>query len=653
MRTARRILTASTLLAVVLTAAGAGAATIQVTAGGDLQAAINAARPGDVIELQPAAIYSGNFVLPDKGATTSYITIRTGGAGSGLPGEGTRIGPSASGSLAVIRSPNTASALATARAAHHWRLELLEFQANARGFGEIIALGSGGTDQATLGAVPHDLVLDRLLVRGDAAIGQKRGIGLNSASTTISNSYVSDCKGVGFDAQAVAGWNGPGPYTITNNYFEGAGENFLIGGASPVIPNLIPSDITFTRNDVVKPVAWKSPILSTPASVRATPSSGGALAAGTYCYFVVAALPTAQDSWAWSGRSSEASATVGSGGAITITWTGDARAKVYRVYRRTVAGAADRFFDSTGTTFTDTGSLAPTGMDNGAWVQPTVWTVKNLFELKAAQRVLVDGNLFENVWKESQTGYAILFTPRNQDNTSPWIAVRDVTFSNNIVRHAGAGVQLLGWDDIASTSSQRTERIRILNNVFADIGSSAFPGAGHWLLLNHGPSDVRVEHNTVVQAGNLAYAVGGTLGNEDTVPNFVLVNNLSMYGPYGVMGADHAPGNNTISAYFPGSIVTANGIGCGTGSSGCSAGSYPAGNTFLPEADWQAQFVNFGGGDYHVVAGSRFVNAGTDGTSLGADVDGINAARGVGTTPPKPAPPAKPTNVKVMPRQGV
>lgn len=650
MRT-RRIavaLGAALLVAARFPAPGAAVSVIQVGAGGNLQAAIDAAQPGDIIELQAGATYVGNFVLRDKGAASTPIVIRTGASGIGLPGEGVRIDPSVSGRLAILRSPNTMPALTAAAGAHHWRLELLEFKANDRGYGEIIALGSGASDQNSLALVPHDLVLDRLLVRGDAIIGQKRGIALNSAATTISNSYVSDCKGVGFDSQAIAGWNGPGPFTITNNYLEGAGENVMFGGSSPRIPDLIPSDITFTRNDLVKPVAWKQPILATPGAVVATAAGGGSLPAGTYYYFVVAALPTAQDSWAWSARSPQVSATVADGGAVTITWTGDPKARVYRVYRGTAPGSADRFFDATGPTFTDTGALAPKGLDDGAWLRATVWSVKNLFELKAAQHVLVDGNLFENAWKESQNGYAILFTPRNQDNTSPWIAVRDVTFSNNIVRHAGAGVQILGADDVAPTSSQRTEGIRILNNVFADIGSGAFPGPGHWLLLTHAPADIRVEHNTVVQVGNILYAAGGAPGSEEAVRAFVLVNNLARYGPYGVMGDNHGPGNNTIAAYLPGSTITGNGIACGAGSSACSAGYYPEGNTFLPEAEWQAQFVDFAGGNYRLAPGSRFVSAGTDGRSVGADMEAIEAARGVTVpAPPPPPPPSKPTNVRV------
>ena len=56
------------------------------------------------------------------------------------------------------------------------------------------------------------------------------------------------------------------------------------------------------------------------------------------------------------------------------------------------------------------------------------WTVKNIFELKNARRVLVEGNMLENNWADGQSGAAVLFTPRNQEGTAPWSAVQDVTF---------------------------------------------------------------------------------------------------------------------------------------------------------------------------------------------------------------------------------
>jgi hypothetical protein len=51
---------------------------------------------------------------------------------------------------------------------------------------------------------------------------------------------------VGFDAQAIEGWNGPGPYLIDNNHLEGSGENIMFGGADPGIVDLRPCDITIS-----------------------------------------------------------------------------------------------------------------------------------------------------------------------------------------------------------------------------------------------------------------------------------------------------------------------------------------------------------------------------------------------------------------------
>ena len=102
------------------------------------------------------------------------------------------------------------------------------------------------------------------------------------------------------------------------------------------------------------------------------------------------------------------------------------------------------------------------------------WSVKNLFELKNAQRVLVEGNIFEHNWPHSQNGFSILFTVRNQDGGAPWSTIEDVTFSNNLVRHVAGGINILGRDD--NRPSQQASRIAIRNNVFLDVGYDAWGG---------------------------------------------------------------------------------------------------------------------------------------------------------------------------------
>ena len=103
--------------------------------------------------------------------------------------------------------------------------------------------------------MPHDLVVDRVYIHGDAARGRRRGISLNSASTTITKSYISDIKAVGARLAGDLRMERSGPFMITNNYLEASSENILFGGADPSIANSRPTDITITGNTLAKPAA--------------------------------------------------------------------------------------------------------------------------------------------------------------------------------------------------------------------------------------------------------------------------------------------------------------------------------------------------------------------------------------------------------------
>jgi hypothetical protein len=245
-------------LCVSLNTAVAAAATHTVGAGGDLQAAIDAARPGDTILIAAGAVFTGNYTLPAKGGT-SFITIRSAAPDASLPAGGTRIDPSYAGALPKIRSTQHGPAFRTVGAASYWRLQFLEILPSvSTSAANLLELGTTGPWQTTLSAVPHHLVVDRCYIHGDPAYAQRRAIALNSGDTQIINSHISEIKGEWLDTQAIAGWNGPGPYLIDNNHIEAAAENILFGGGDPAIPNLVPSDITIRRNLITKPIAWIS-----------------------------------------------------------------------------------------------------------------------------------------------------------------------------------------------------------------------------------------------------------------------------------------------------------------------------------------------------------------------------------------------------------
>jgi hypothetical protein len=483
-----------------------GPATIRVAAGGDLQAALDRAKPGDVVELAAGATFTGNFVLPDKPANR-YITVRS-AASRGLPEASGRIGPEHSGALAKIRSINAAPALRTAPGAHHWRLMLLEFGPTGNPSGDIMVLGDGSAQQAGTARTPHDLIVDRCYIHGDAGRGQKRGIALNSATTTVSGSYISDIKSSGQDAQAIAGWSGPGPFLIENNYLEASGENFMLGGAIPATSGLVPSDLVFRRNHVTRPAAWRD--------------------------------------------------------------------------------------------------------------QP--WVVKNLFELKNARRVLVEGNLFENHWVDGQPGYAIVLTPRGERGAAPWATVEDVTFRYNIVRNVSAVFNVLARDDAGESGTAR--RIRIADNLVYRMDREAWGGNGTFLQIGEGPAELIVEHNTIIQRGNLITAYGGSKDNPAAVNGFVFRDNIALHNANGVIGQGFGIGTDSLAAFFPGGTFARNVLAGGRSS------RYPGDNLF-PEMDrFAQQFVNYAGGDYRLRPDSEFRRAGTNGADLGANF--LTMARTIG-----------------------
>lgn len=229
------------------------AVVIKVAPGGNLQSAIDNAQLGDTIVLEAGATYTGDFVLPNKSGT-GYITIQSSRAAE-LP-EGVRVGPAQSALFARLHNASSASpVIRTAAGAHHYRLIGLEITTPTTAL--VYDLVRFGESNQTSADVPHDLVVDRSYIHGHSTQDVQRGIALNGAEISVLNSYISDIHGRGFEAQALCGWNGPGPFKIINNYLEGAGENILFGGSDPSIPNLIPSNIEIRGNYLFKPLSWK------------------------------------------------------------------------------------------------------------------------------------------------------------------------------------------------------------------------------------------------------------------------------------------------------------------------------------------------------------------------------------------------------------
>ncbi len=475
--------------------------TITVGGSDDFQAALEAARPGDDIVLEAGAVFTGPFTLPRKDGK-AWIVVRS-SAKDRLPPPGTRVTPADASAMPKLEA-RWGAVIDAEPASHHYRFVGIEVRPSHGVFlMNVVLLGSS---ESTLGELPHHLIFDRCYIHGDPALGSRRGIALGSRETAVVDSWISDIKEKGADSQAIAGWNGLGPFRIENNTLEGAGENVMFGGADPKVQGLVPSDIEILRNHFRKPLAWKS---------------------------------------------------------------------------------------------------------NEPGFEGTRWSTKNLFELKNARRVVVAGNLFEQNWVNSQSGFAILLTVRNQDGKAPWSVVEDVTFENNVVRHTAAGIDVLGRDD--SAPSGRTARIAIRNNLFEDVGGERWGGGGRLFQILEGAVDVVITHNTAFQTGSIVTAEG------EPDPGFVYRDNITPHNAYGIVGTGVASGLATSAAFFPDGVLRRNVI------VGGSAERYPTDNFFPPTLD-AVGFVDRARGDYRLGPSSPYRHAGSDGTDVGADFVALREA---------------------------
>lgn len=228
---------------------------IKVPPGGNLQAAIDRAVGGDVIQLQAGATYKGAFKLPNKPGN-EFITIRTSAADAQLPSADMRLDPKKYAEFLPKIASNVKGepAILAINGAHHYRFIGVEFGPTPEGLYNIIQLGT--TEETAVEQMPHHIEFDRVALIGDLKWGQRRGIAANGKFIRIANSYFKGFKREGEESQAIAIWGTDGPVEIINNYLEAAAESILFGGAENAM-HLVAADCLVRDNLMTKPIEWK------------------------------------------------------------------------------------------------------------------------------------------------------------------------------------------------------------------------------------------------------------------------------------------------------------------------------------------------------------------------------------------------------------
>jgi hypothetical protein len=286
---------------------------------------------------------------------------------------------------------------------------------------------------------------------------------------------------------------------------------------------------------------------------------------------------------------------------------------------------------------------AQPGFVGGADGNPFI--VKNLFELKHAQRVLFEDNILENTWGGfSQVGFAILLTPKNQagaggSNLCPDCQVTDVTIRNLVIRHVGAGLEIANGVSANGGAAKDGGRYSIHDIVLDDVQPGLYNGSGAFAQISMTPGisasprlhDVRIDHVTALAPQTL-FIIGGPR-SDPRMSGLSITNSIFTAGNKPLVttggGVDRncsaVPGSKTaetvlrecFSSYsFHHNVI----IGADPG--------WPKDNKIVKSVA-EVGFSDYkdgNQGNYRLSPHSKFKRAAADQKDVGADVDAIEQA---------------------------
>ena len=240
---------------------------MRVANGAELQAALDHAAGGDTILLDAGATFrpvaaDGSFVLRRRQIPAGgWVTVRSSDKAFDPDGSlppSRRVDKANANVMARLRTAGSSPAVRTESGARGYRLIGIDIgiDAGVLHVANLVELGSG--QDTSIDAEPVDVVIDRCYLHGNDVGNVRRGVAMNGVRLAVVESYLENFHDANSDSQAVAGWNGPGPFKIVNNFLEAAGENVMFGGADPAIPDLVPADIEIRRNLMTKRLSWRA-----------------------------------------------------------------------------------------------------------------------------------------------------------------------------------------------------------------------------------------------------------------------------------------------------------------------------------------------------------------------------------------------------------
>jgi len=587
---------------------------------------------------------TGQLFLPSA-AGNNYVTIEPLDT-TWMPTSLQRVNPALASNMPKFTAPaigNASPIVVSGTGRRYLRVRGMEFnKPQGLTMNSLINLGNSPKTYAEL---PDHIIFEHCYIHGNLTDNTVRGFLLYGNDITILNSYFENFHDSGADSQTVAVMTGK-RIGFVNNTAEANGENIMLGGGG--------TDIRFSAT-----------------ATQATPTS--AVLSGT------TTLPNIGDGISFmvaGNRGPWTASIVRNVSSNSITFDQITNAAGVPTAPDTTTGqvkygsSPQDIFIARNYFYKNPAFRKDSSNYNGVYS-----VVKNSFELKHAMRVIVVGNIIENMWgNQGQDGHTVLFTPRNQtcylktfphdpvtcpEQVNPWVMVSDIQWSYNSVKNIPDFFNILGTDNLnppgtgdESGPSAYAQNITVEETIIEG-KDPAGTSTGQLAFIWPCARNITFNHITQLNVAGGAW-VASSNASCSSSQNVQFVNNIDPYQDYGLIG-DGFQGDAFIARFFPDGFVRYNVLTDDRNTKNGTPFTAPRGgpNYFPPNLDSNI-FVNRANGDYHVVSTSPFKAGGStpalDGKDMGANVDDVQVATAntvsgnwSGTSIPTPSPTPSPT----------
>jgi len=518
-----------------------------------------------------------------------------------MTGAPTITAPSSGGNnTPALRTPATAPASPP----HHYRLVGIHLKKDNESLPatRLIDFGTdSGGGQNSVAKIPHHFIVERCWLDGGASDTSQttNGIRIYASSVTVKDSALKEFRliGAGIDTSPISLAAGQGPYSFMNNEMVATSENFNIaGGPTALLTATVTNGTTTSATlSTVVGLAMDADIAFTVGGLfnSVNTSVVRSISGNDITFDPIVGVPNGTAEWAAAEPS-------------------------FVEFRRNYLYKPLKWWPA-----------------HPSWNGIT-YQIKNLWEAKWGRYIVSDGNYFTQTWVAEQT-WAIPFSARNQNGGETHSAcIRQVQWSNNILRNTPNGYNISAKDDGSSqaTMSGRSSDFTFRNNLHWNTGVNWDSTGSSHAFINLGQADadnklrrIFIIHNTHDNGtpdnsnGTITDFAGGPPGG---AVNSLWLNNVHQDNGFGFRSnlSTTNSAQNITDNFPPGTssnwnknlIVNTNGH------------TYPAA-AITQSANWSTQvFVDYASGNFTLRNDSPGKGAATDGTDVGVDFSALTAA---------------------------